>query len=50
MDWVLGLPEVSQNGMDFNPVVMVTDRATHMVHFIHTCKGDSADDTAELMV
>ena len=27
----------------------MTDRATHMVHFIPTCKIESAEDTADLM-
>ena len=49
MDWVLGLPEVTRNGKTFTAVLTVTDRATRMVHFIPTCKNESAEDTADLM-
>ena len=50
LDWVLGLPEVIRNGLIFNAILVVTDRATRMVHLIPTSKNEKAQDTAELLL
>jgi len=47
MDWVIGLPKVTQNGKAFNAVPAFTDREKRMVHFIPTFKIRSEDDTAD---
>ena len=49
IDWVLGPHEMTRNGSNFNAVLTVTDRATRMVHFVPTCKTESAEDTANMM-
>ena len=50
MDWVVGLPELTRNGQLFNAILVVTDRATRMVHLIPTNAHETSEDTADLFL
>ena len=50
MDWVVGLPSELRYGQSFGAILVVTDRATKMVHLIPTSKTEFAEDTARLLV
>ena len=36
MDWICGLPAISRNGITYDQVLTITDRATKMTHLIPT--------------
>ena len=50
MDWVVGLPEETRNGVTYDAILVVTDRATKMSHLIPTNRHESAADTARLFL
>ena len=49
MDWT-HLPEITNNGIMYNEVLTVTDRATRMVHLLPTRDSSNALETAEQFI